>query len=381
MNKLSFTDADIIKAANAIHESGRNINGTSLRREMEKGRPEKLMSEYTRLFTEQPLSFVEKSAVKAAKPQSEQLSELSKTVAAMESKIEQQASKFDEIIHLLQPQSNVSIVTNREAASTESETELNEHQKDTTALVPVERKDGVKGLAVHIPFDFEAVRESFKSTFPTRHWDGENKLWCVGSRTKKRLMQWIDSVNESGLIENLLEKNEEELQAAELEALRFELASKAEQVTEKLEEVKAQKATLTTEIAQLKSAQITISKRVAEIESINSENEALEAEKRKLFKQQEDTLRKLININIDELYSAREAMIKHGGLRRGDYNRKMYKDSQQLFVEARDKLLDAGYESEGISELAENNINRAEFGDRDYAGDVSHMQIVTLTEI
>ncbi|HHX8537569.1 TPA: hypothetical protein ACVO0U_004485 [Vibrio alginolyticus] len=259
-----------------------------------------------------------------------------------------------------------------------SSNKIKEDHAKPALLKIVDRKDGVNGWAVSIPVESTLIRESFKETFKTRKWDGDNKLWCVGSRSKTRLQQWVDMINNGGISEAEAELIEAELTTKELEKLRNQLAAEKERAETKLGIIAEKNAQLKAEIDELKKSSLFVAELNEAVTKAEAETSELKAQKKSLEDNNIEILNKLVSTAT--IKSALNEMCKYGRLS-GDYNRNKYREAQETFIELHERLTEIGLISESIRQLSMDNFNRGGTGDRDYAGRYELSDLAKLEKI
>lgn len=248
------------------------------------------------------------------------------------------------------------------------------HQQQAviTELKMQERKDGENGWAVAIPVASEFLRESFKKTFKTGKWDSENKLWCVGIRSKKRLEQWVETMNAEGVIEAETELREAELSVSELEKIVHDAVEYRASIVTKAESARAQANNLRNDIKlleketeeQRRSKEVLASLK-EEVAAAKEGVETAKAARDTEFEANKATLSQFID--IFELSDAHDDMITYGHRGHKGNNVVVYRQAQKLMSDAEESLKRAGLRCDAISELAVDKFNRAKVDDRDDA--------------
>lgn len=86
-----------------------------------------------------------------------------------------------------------------------------------------------EGAAAKFPFE---LKDAFRKAFPSAKWNAAAKQWEVGSKSVKRLQQWIAEVDASGVEAELAARDEADMSdkdvaalAADIDAVRREVAA------------------------------------------------------------------------------------------------------------------------------------------------------------
>lgn len=80
----------------------------------------------------------------------------------------------------------------------------------------VEIQKSQDGASVQFPYE---LKDQFRKDFPSAKWDPKGKQWTVGSRSIKRLEDWVEKVKDSGVLEELQARDEADLTRKEIEEL------------------------------------------------------------------------------------------------------------------------------------------------------------------
>lgn len=224
---------------------------------------------------------------------------------------------------------------------------------DSGKMSPVETKEGRamiqvikrgEGFAVKFPF---ALKDSFKSAFPSAKWNPDAKQWEVGSRLKKRLDTWV-----------------EEAEAAAASAAANEEAGL---IAEELSKVKNELARLQKDIGNLDALKAKIQESRSALEEARGALKA--AETRKQQAEQETASEKA---RVDELLASvfdvaavkQAARTMAANMVPADRNKKSrFEEARKVAGDARRKLMDAGFTLVALGKLAGANVNRP---DRDH---------------
>lgn len=76
------------------------------------------------------------------------------------------------------------------------------------------------GAAVKFPYE---LKDAFRNAFPSAKWNPSQKRWEVGSRSIKRLDQWISELNKTNVIAEIEARDESDLVEKEIEFLQREI--------------------------------------------------------------------------------------------------------------------------------------------------------------
>lgn len=86
-----------------------------------------------------------------------------------------------------------------------------------------------EGAAAKFPFE---LKDAFRKAFPSAKWNAAAKQWEVGSKSVKRLEQWLAQIDASGVEAELAARDEADLSdkdvaalAADIDAIRREVAA------------------------------------------------------------------------------------------------------------------------------------------------------------
>ena len=69
-----------------------------------------------------------------------------------------------------------------------------------------------------------ALKEEFREAFPKARWDPDNKEWSVNEGAKKRLAQWVQVVESSGVLQKMRDKETVDLSEEEVRTLTVQLS-------------------------------------------------------------------------------------------------------------------------------------------------------------
>lgn len=224
-------------------------------------------------------------------------------------------------------------------------------QNNSITIQLIKLSDG--GFAIKFPFE---LKDNFRGFFPSAKWNPADKQWEVGSRSGKRLEQWINEINGSDVIESLNNRDAAELAAEELAKLRAELNALSGKITSSinlinsLEESKAKVVEVKDLIAS-KQDKLKIVE-----EQVKCSKQSLQEERKNIksmlsgiidFKVIEDAFYKMSNSMVPSQRSCK----------------RIFNDAQGKIAMERKRLLDAGFRCSALEFLATANVNRP---DRDH---------------
>lgn len=83
------------------------------------------------------------------------------------------------------------------------------------------------GAAAVFPFE---LKDTFRKAFPSAKWNPSQRRWEVGSRSVKRLKQWLAEVETSGIEAQIAARDEADMSEKEVADLRHEIDMVSRQV-------------------------------------------------------------------------------------------------------------------------------------------------------
>lgn len=200
------------------------------------------------------------------------------------------------------------------------------------------------GFAIKLPY---ALKDTFRAAFPSAKWNATEKQWEVGSRSGKRLEQFIA---EAGSTAEALQVNEETLMSdSELQNIRLSLNSVKSQL-KAIEEIRAEAKAAADLLA---AAKAELASTTAEVAAANA---ALVEEKAQV--------EALLAGVVDMPAIRKAAAIMSANMVPADRNKKAAFEAAREEVKVqRDRLAAAGFRCSAIGQLAGANVNRP---DRDH---------------
>lgn len=207
------------------------------------------------------------------------------------------------------------------------------------------------GYSINIPF---ILKDIFKEKFPSAKWNNYTKKWEVGSRSFKRLNQFIEQAKV--LEESLIELETKEMLNDEIKIIENQVNSILREIKMKIsehEEIYELNQNILELKAELKNEQENLVKLAAELKVISDEKTR--------------NLDELINyfsgiISFNKIESARKQMYSwHGKV--GRVAKEKFTEAQEIIDDEKDKLEEAGWGLTGLDFLSKANFNRA---DRDH---------------
>lgn len=212
------------------------------------------------------------------------------------------------------------------------------------------------GAAAKFPFE---LKDDFRAAFPSAKWNGIEKRWEVGPRSVKRLQQWIDEVNASGIIEEIAARDEADMSEREVEALRRSIETIRSQIgtiEKNIDRAYVAKKVAAKLRKELADASASIESKEAELAAARAEQvaaeEALQSARREASASAvgEDVVAEIESIRYSMIALARrvnpENRVKYGALR-------------ERLSDIRKSLDEAGVEHKGLNPAANLDWNKA----------------------
>ena len=209
------------------------------------------------------------------------------------------------------------------------------------------------GFAVKFPF---ILKNAFRDTFKSAKWNSVAKQWEVGSRSGKRLEQWVATVKAENTVEKLEASDEKEMSENELAALKNKLQriaygiDSAKKLRDEAEENKAEAALIVEKITAMEAELAEIAQQRQAIE------DALQADRAKIEKMVSAV------VDIAEIRRVTQEMKRHWRPTAAEHDR--FNKSQARMVEIKHELAAANLRSELVNNAVGVNFNRP---DRDSA--------------
>jgi len=217
----------------------------------------------------------------------------------------------------------------------------------------IEIIDIYRGAAVKFPFE---LKSQFRKAFPSAKWNATEKQWEVGSRSIKRLQQWIDEVNASGIVDEIANRDEADMSQRDLEELRGAIAS----IESEIEQRKSESSELEDTRAQIEKARAELEVKREELAENKSQRDevaaAVEAERRDVHAIVSDV------VDVEEIEDARREMRKTMKIAKAWASAK-YDEAEKRLRDIRDRLEAAGIACAAIDRALSANRNRP---DRDF---------------
>ncbi len=210
-----------------------------------------------------------------------------------------------------------------------------------------------RGAALKFPYQ---MKDQFRKAFPSAKWNAAEKQWEVGPRSIKRLQQWIDEVNSSGVVDEIAEREEREMNERELEELRRTI----DDINYDIEKQKDELFRLEDTRAAIAKAKAELEEKRDDLADIRKQRDAaaasVEAARREVHEIVADV------VDIEEIESARREMRKTMKVAKS-WASAQYSDAASSLRDIRDRLEEAGIKCEAINAALRANKNRA---DRDF---------------
>ena len=200
-------------------------------------------------------------------------------------------------------------------------------------------KEIASGYACYFPIE---LKESFKSTFKSAKWDSVERCWKVGPRSKKRLDQWVELALPAA--QELAEVDVAELTEHEIAEVTRELTELRVQI------VRAEEKRV--------SYERTIVALVAAKDELAKAKARLEASKREAFEKGQEARQLLANVcDLNVIAEAQHVMQSHQG-KSTTQSREAFKEAQRTIRRESERLLEAGFISQGLLRLTDASFNR-----------------------
>jgi hypothetical protein len=207
-----------------------------------------------------------------------------------------------------------------------------------------------------VPFE---MKENFKKVFPSAKWNPDGKVWIVGSRSEKRLQQWIQEMT-------ALASSIEDDEAAELTSRKIqEIRDEAETWRERIHAARSEAGNIKN-LAELLKAE------KAKLAEVKKEFEIAELEKQEEYKKVATLLSGIIDPK--KILLLAQELSKNQNFS----GRQYFDEAKKELKEMREKLAAAGLKSEGLNELISININRP---DRDKPSNVKMVDVLKISKI
>lgn len=216
-----------------------------------------------------------------------------------------------------------------------------------------------EGLMVRLPY---SLKDSFKGVFKTAKWDPDAKGWLLGSRSKKRLEQWIEAVGP--VISDIEDEAQAELNERELKVLEYDISMLRLELARQKESINSLKASKTL-INQAKNE-------LAELQR-QREEERLALER--------ETVASKIALDrvcdVDRIITCYQVMVATHNVQTSQA-RNRFKEAAAIIYQQHTKLLSAGFRCAGMEALGNMNVNRP---DRDVPKDISVKDLLCLKRL
>lgn len=211
------------------------------------------------------------------------------------------------------------------------------------------------GFAIEFPF---ALKDVFRSAFPSSKWNAGAKRWEVGSRSGKRLEQWV--VEAQGAANAAEELDQKSFEEKELENLRTDLA--------KIEETTKRQISRHADSVERAEAMAKVS---AEIKAATEKLNAVRADVKAAEKAEVDEKQ-----SIDDLLTgvidirgikAHADIMARNMIPSNRQAKERFEEANCFIRKQREALVAAGWRCTAIEKLATANVNRP---DRDHPRNV-----------
>lgn len=222
--------------------------------------------------------------------------------------------------------------------------------------------------SVAVPYE---LKDSFKSVFKSAKWNSLVKEWEIGPRSKKRLENWIETVNQSEALQVVEEHDDIEMSEKEIEQLQNTLSEVQKKIESKLAELASAKDTA----EKLENTKKVLSEKRGELEKIREE---VAAENAKIEKQKNE-IRGKVEAIIDMGLVIKCKNIMSRSMYPADRNAKArFEEARYSLRAEREKLNKAGLDSAALARLCTANVNRPDRDHPDFVNDDDLYSIFTL---
>ena len=230
------------------------------------------------------------------------------------------------------------------------------HQNVAPKAKPAEIRKTETGFAIKFPF---AMKDAFRTAFPSAKWNPEAREWNVGPRSGKRLEAWAAECTQTA--DDIIARKEAETEAARIHA--------------EAEDARKQAAAAAQCRAELEAARGALEAAQQELEKAKEEAKAAKLEAQSEHRKTVSLLAQYVN--LDAISEAKNTMERN--MNPADRVMKArFEDARQIVKSERDKLAVAGLVCQGISELARANVNRP---DRDHPRNIPALAWFSVRKI
>lgn len=202
----------------------------------------------------------------------------------------------------------------------------------------------------YITFPYE-LKNEFRDTFPRAKWNPDSKEWSVAVGATERLTQWVRGVEESGILQEMQNKETADLTEEDVRRLFVQLSNLKRDL--ELEVDAIERAETARKQADTLKGQIQCMQ--AELKEKKDLRESTAAEANAARKRILEALKDVAD--VDEIEGLRSGM-------RSDWralkavNRDRFDEKQNRLREIRDDLEDTGFESAALNKATSANFNR-----------------------
>lgn len=219
------------------------------------------------------------------------------------------------------------------------------------------------GERIEITLPFE-LKDELKKSFRSAKWNSMNRTWSVAKSAKKRINEWKEEVEKSGVLADLEDRSDFEMTERELEKLRRELETIKRRVASSAEELEDAKAG--------RAEAEAIRKELAEMkEQLDTSAKAVSAERKAESEAREDIEDRVGEIvDMSEVKAAVSVVLREAK-EANQASRARFEDAQSVIDSAVDKLNDAGLDSEQLRILAYANYNRGHKDIKEWSAPIS----------
>ena len=211
-----------------------------------------------------------------------------------------------------------------------------------------------EGAAVQFPFE---LKDAFRKAFPSAKWNSLAKQWEVGSKSVKRLQQWIAEVDASGVEAEIAARDEGDMSEKEVDALVADIAAVRREVAA------ARAATVAADEARARSEELRaqLDAARAELEAAKVAKVAAEAAAEAVA---QDVEARVAHIATRQRIEALRGEMKRNLVPKA-YAKTLFEDAQSKLRQIFRALREAGVECEAARLAANANFNRKDRDLRD----------------
>lgn len=211
-----------------------------------------------------------------------------------------------------------------------------------------------EGAAAKFPFE---LKDAFRKAFPSAKWNSFAKQWEVGSKSVKRLQQWIAEVDASGVEAELAARDEADMSEKEVAALAADIAA----VRREIDAARAAAVAADEARARAEELRAQLAAARAELEAAKAEKATAEAAAEAVA---QDVEARVAHIATRARIDALRGEMKRNWIPKA-YAKPLFEDAQSKLRQIFRDLREAGVECEAARLAANANFNRKDRDLRD----------------